>query len=41
MKWDLHKLEIDIPAQTLTGLIERREGDLTVVRTYIPPKSQT
>jgi hypothetical protein len=41
MKWDLHKLEIDIPAQTLSGSIERREGDLTVVRTYVFPKPKT
>lgn len=39
VKWDLHKLEIDIPARTLFGSIERRERDLTVVRTYVSPKS--
>jgi hypothetical protein len=38
VRWDLHKLEIDIPAQTLSGSIERRYGDLTVVRTYVPRK---
>ena len=38
VRWDLHKLEIDIPAQTVSGSIERRYGDLTVVRTYVPPK---
>jgi hypothetical protein len=38
MKWDSHKLEIDIPAQTLSGSIERREGDLAVVQTYVFPK---
>ena len=27
MKWDAHKLEIDIPATTLSGSIERREGE--------------
>jgi hypothetical protein len=40
MKWDSHKLEIGIPAQTLTGSIEQqREGDLTVVRAYIRPSN--
>jgi hypothetical protein len=38
MKWDSHRLAIDIPAEKFTGSIERREGDLTVVRTYIPLK---
>ncbi len=41
MKWDSHKLEIAIPAEKFTGSIEHREGDLTVVRTYIPPKPKT
>ena len=35
MKWDAHKLEIDIPATTFSGSIERREGELTIVRSYI------
>jgi hypothetical protein len=34
MKWDSHKLEIEIPAETFTGSIERHEGALTIVRTY-------
>ena len=38
MNWDSHKLEIDIPAEKFSGSIERREGDLTVVRSYIPTK---
>jgi hypothetical protein len=38
MKWDSDKLAIDIPAEKFTGSIEHREGDLTIVRTYIPPK---
>ena len=38
VKWDLHKLKIDIPAETFSGSIEHREGDLTVMRTYIPPR---
>ena len=38
MTWDAHRLRIDIPAEKFTGSIERREGDLTVVRSYIPPK---
>ena len=38
MKWDSHKLEIDIPAETISGSIQHHEGDLTVVRTYIRPK---
>jgi hypothetical protein len=40
MKWDLHKLEIDIPAEHFSGSIARREGDLTVERTYVSPKPQ-
>jgi hypothetical protein len=39
MKWDAHKLQIDIPAGSFSGAIERREGDLTVVRSYTRPKS--
>jgi len=39
MKWDAHKLEIDIPAETFSGSIERRAGALTVVRSYTHPKS--
>jgi hypothetical protein len=38
MRWDSHKLEIEIPAEKFTGLIEHREGDLTVVRSYVLPK---
>jgi hypothetical protein len=38
MKWDPHKLQIDIPAEKFSGSIERREGDLTVVRSYVRPK---
>jgi hypothetical protein len=38
MKWDLHKLEIDVPAEKISGSIERREGDLTIVRSYILAK---
>jgi hypothetical protein len=38
MRWDSHKLEVDIPAEAFSGSIERREGDLTVVRSYIRPK---
>jgi hypothetical protein len=37
MKWDSHKLEINIRAETLIGSIEHREGDLTVVRSYARP----
>jgi len=39
MKWDAHKLEINIPAETFSGSIERRAGALTVVRSYTHPKS--
>ncbi len=35
MKWDSHRLQIDVPAETMSGSIERREGDLTVVRSYV------
>jgi hypothetical protein len=38
MTWDLHRLKIDIPAEKFTGSIERREGDLTVVQSYIQRK---
>jgi hypothetical protein len=38
LTWDLHRLKIDIPAEKFTGSIERREGDLTVVRSYIQRK---
>jgi hypothetical protein len=38
MKWDSHKLEIEIPAESFTGSIERHEGDLTVVRSYVRPR---
>jgi hypothetical protein len=38
MKWDSHKLEIEVPAEKISGSIERREGDLTIVRSYIHPK---
>ena len=38
MRWDSHKLEVDIPAEAFSGSIERREGDLTVVRSYVRPK---
>ena len=38
MKWDMHKLQIDIPAETFSGSIEHSEGDLTIVRSYIRPK---
>ena len=39
MKWDSHRLEINIPAQNFIGSIERREGDLTIVRSYVQRKS--
>jgi len=38
MTWDAHRLKIDIPAEKFTGSIERREGDLTVARSYIQRK---
>jgi hypothetical protein len=39
MRWDMHKLEIDIPAEKFSGSIEHREGNLTIVRTYFSPKA--
>jgi hypothetical protein len=39
IKWVSHKLEIEIVAKTMTGSIERRIGDLTVVRLYGHPRS--
>ena len=39
IKWVSHKLEIEIVAKMLTGSIERRVGDITVVRLYDRPKS--
>ena len=38
MKWVSNRLEIDVIAETLSGSIERREGDLKVVRSYIRSK---
>jgi hypothetical protein len=38
MKWDSHRLQIDIVAQKFAGSIERREGDLTIVRSYLQRK---
>jgi hypothetical protein len=35
MKWDLHRLEIDTAAEMLSGAMERREGDLTLIRSYV------
>ena len=40
MKWDLHRLEIQIRAENFSGSIERREGDLTVARSYVRAKDQ-
>ena len=34
VKWVSHRLEIKIAAQTIIGSIERRIGDLTVIRLY-------
>jgi hypothetical protein len=39
VKWDAHKLEIEISAKEYSGSIERRVEDLTIVRSYIAPKS--
>jgi hypothetical protein len=39
IKWASHNLEIEIVAETMTGSIERRIGDLTVVRVYGPHRS--
>jgi hypothetical protein len=38
VSWDLHRLEIGIPAETFSGSIQHRVGDLSVVRTYVSPK---
>jgi hypothetical protein len=35
IKWASHKLEIEIPAEMMTGSIERRIGDLTIARLYV------
>lgn len=37
MRWDAHRLEIESSAINLSGSIERREGDLTLVRSYVRP----
>jgi hypothetical protein len=39
LKWTAHQLEIEIPNNAISGAITRREGDLTVVRSYVRPKS--
>jgi hypothetical protein len=35
IKWTAHRLQIDIPARTFSGSYQHREGDLTLVRSYI------
>jgi hypothetical protein len=39
MRWTAHKLEIEILAKSTSGSIEHREGDLTVIRSYVRPKT--
>jgi hypothetical protein len=39
MKWNSHRLEIEISAKSLSGSIERRYDDLTVIRSYVRPKT--
>jgi hypothetical protein len=38
IKWTAHRLDIAIPSNQISGSIARREGDLTVVRSYVPLK---
>jgi hypothetical protein len=38
MTWNSRRLEIDVPSSTLSGSIDRRENDLTIVRSYTRPK---
>lgn len=40
MNWTGHRLNIEIRSQKLSGSITHHEGDLTLVRSYIPPKSE-
>jgi len=35
LKWSAHRLQIDIPARSLRGSYEHREGDLSVVRSWV------
>jgi len=37
MRWDAHRLELEIPAKEISGSIERRTEDLTLVRSYFVP----
>jgi hypothetical protein len=39
LKWTAHQLDIEIPNNAISGAITRREGDLTVVRSYVRPKT--
>jgi hypothetical protein len=39
IRWDAHKLGIEVPSKQYSGLIERHVEDLTIVRSYIAPKS--
>ena len=39
LKWTAHQLDIEIPNAAISGAITRREGDLTVVRSYVRSKS--
>jgi hypothetical protein len=40
LKWTAHQLGIEIPNKAISGAITRREGDLTVTRSYVRPKTQ-
>jgi hypothetical protein len=39
IKWDSHKLGIEISAKEFSGSVERRVNDLTIIRSYVAPKS--
>jgi hypothetical protein len=39
MRWTGHRLEIEIQAVSLSGSFEHRQGDLTLVRAYVRPKT--
>jgi hypothetical protein len=39
LKWTAHQLDIAIPNNAISGAITRREGDLTIVRSYVRPKT--
>lgn len=38
IKWTAHRLDVETRSAKMRGSVEHREGDLTIVRSYVPAK---